>query len=475
MIPARTSIPKKKLLLIFVDLIIVATVPILSVYLYFLIKLGFDFRLDFLKIDRVFYVSNILFFMTIFYVMGFYDFRKNFATKREIFTTFLTLSAVWIFAVFFFYLCGKPPIGRGISFIYMSVLFFLIAGYRAAYSKLAVIGLYNRKAIIVGAGEGGQAIASLIRGGTDMNVDISPVCMLDIEKEKEGQTIHGVPVVCQHGSLTDAVEQYRPDLLIMAMRSSRYEKLIKELILCSQQGIEIRDMTSIYEELAGKIPLKYVSDHWLLFSHMNQPRFYLKQIKRKLDLIFSTTLLAFASPVMLLTALAIKLDSKGPVFYRQLRVGKDGREFELIKFRSMIENAERGMGAVWVGERDPRITRVGKILRFLRVDELPQFFNVFRGEMNIVGPRPERPEFVADFLGKTNNRDAIIPFYNERLTVKPGITGWAQVMYPYAASHEESLKKLEYDLYYIKNVSFFRDITIILRTIRVVLFCRGAK
>lgn len=259
------------------------------------------------------------------------------------------------------------------------------------------------------------------------------------------------------------------------MRSSRYEKMIKELIWCSQQGIEIRDMTSIYEELTEKIPLKYVTDRWLLSSYLSQPKLYFRRIKRVVDLFCTSLILMLTSPIMLALALAIKLDTEGPVFYRQRRVGKDRQEFELIKFRSMNKDAEEKTGPVWVGDQDPRITRVGKIIRILRLDELPQLFNVMKGEMSLIGPRPERPEFVADFIGKSDKKDEIIPFYTERLTVKPGITGWAQVMYPYASSYEQSLEKLEYDLFYIKNMSFHLDIAILLKTIRVIFFRRGAK
>jgi lipopolysaccharide/colanic/teichoic acid biosynthesis glycosyltransferase len=194
-----------------------------------------------------------------------------------------------------------------------------------------------------------------------------------------------------------------------------------------------------------------------------------------MDVVSSVILLIISSPVMLLTSLAVKLESKGPIFYRQDRVGKNGQIFKVIKFRSMVNDAEKDCGAVWVGEKDKRITRVGKIIRILRIDELPQLFNVLKGEMSMVGPRPERPEFVKCFLGEGSGEYDVIPYYGERLTVKPGITGWAQVMFSYAASLEESREKLEYDLYYIRNMSGILDFCIILKTIRVVLFGHGAK
>lgn len=473
MIPTRKSISRKQVSLILADFIVLAAVPFISLYVYFFIKFGFGVPVGSLRFDVFPYLINIFIFLTVFYIMDLYNFKKDFAKKREIFNIFLALSIGFICSIFFFYLIGKRPLGRGIYFTYITTLFVLIVGYRCLYSKLAVVGIYDKKALIVGAGKGGQALASLIKSNPRVDIDI--ICLLDIKQEKEGQRVDDVPIVCQHGSLVESVMQHKPDLLILAMRSSRHEKIMKDLIWCSQQGLEIRDMPSIYEELTGKIPLKYVDEQWLLFSYLNQPKLYFKRIKRIADFVFSSLILITTLPIMPLCAAAIKLESPGSVFYRQPRVGKDGKEFELIKFRSMISDAEKETGAVWAGEKDPRITRVGKILRILRIDELPQLFNVIKGEMSLIGPRPERSEFVSDFMGKSKDKDVMIPFYSERFSVKPGITGWAQVMYPYASSYGQSLEKLEYDLFYIKNMSFFLDIAILLKTIRVVLFGRGAK
>jgi len=473
MILARKSISKKQISLILADLVILAVVPFITLYVYFLIKVGFGFRFQYLRFEHFYYFSNLLIFIVVFYVMDLHNFKKNFITKREVFNILLAICFAWVVSIFFFYITGNPPLGRGISLIYLTSLFVLIVCCRLIYSKLAVAGRYAKKAIIVGAGKGGEAVAGLIKANPQLNLDI--VCLLEIDRQKEGNRVCDVTVVCQGNSFIESVSKYEPDLIILAMRRSRYEKMINDLIHCSQQGIEIQDITSIYEEIAGKIPLKYVSDLWILFSHMHQHKFYFKRVKRLVDFASSSVLLIISSPIIGLTALAIRLDSVGPIFYRQNRVGKDGKEFDLIKFRSMVKDAEEESGPVWVGERDQRITRVGRIIRLLRIDELPQLFNVLKGQMSFVGPRPERPEFVNNFLGRNSNGKEVIPYYAERLTVKPGVTGWAQVMFPYAASFEESKEKLEYDLYYIKNMSFLLDVAIILKTIRVVLFGYGAK
>ena len=237
----------------------------------------------------------------------------------------------------------------------------------------------------------------------------------------------------------------------------------------------MRDTNSIFKELAGKVPVKHVSERWLQSFYLNQQNLYAKHIKRILDNVLSLLILFAASPIMLITVVAIKLDGDGPVLYRQRRVGKEGKEFELIKFRSMIKDAEKETGPVWADEKDRRVTSVGRILRPLGIDELPQLLNVIKGEMSLVGPRPERPEFVADFIGQSQKKDSIIPFYKKRLFVKPGVTGWAQVMYPYASSYEQTLEKVGYDFYYIKNMSLHLDLWILLKTIKVMIFGRSPR
>jgi exopolysaccharide biosynthesis polyprenyl glycosylphosphotransferase len=234
-------------------------------------------------------------------------------------------------------------------------------------------------------------------------------------------------------------------------------------------GVEVLDMPQLYQRLAAKIPVQYIEDRWLLFSDGFSllSRGYVQKIKRILDVIFSALLLTIAAPLIVITTIAIRLDSPGPVFYKQQRVGKRCRIFTVHKFRSMTYNAEES-GAKWAKKRDPRVTRVGRLIRFCRIDEIPQIWNVFIGNMSLVGPRPERPEFVKVL-------DSQIPYYGIRHTVTPGITGWAQIKYPYGASIDDASRKLEYDLYYIKNMSILLDLKILLRTIGVVLLGEGAR
>jgi len=262
------------------------------------------------------------------------------------------------------------------------------------------------------------------------------------------------------------VEETRPDIVVVAQVDRRGCFPTKALLECRLRGIRVEDWPTFYEKATGKILVTAVRPSWLIFSDgfVKTPRTEI--IKRLFDIIVSLAGLALSLPAMILIAIAVQLESAGPVLYRQPRLGRNGCVFILNKFRSMRQDAEKETGPVWTQTRDPRITRVGAFLRRTRLDELPQLLNVLVGHMSFIGPRPERPEFVEELQKK-------IPYYMERLAVKPGITGWAQVSYTYGASVEDTVEKLQYDLYYIKNLSLFLDLLILLNTVQVVLFARG--
>jgi exopolysaccharide biosynthesis polyprenyl glycosylphosphotransferase len=228
------------------------------------------------------------------------------------------------------------------------------------------------------------------------------------------------------------------------------------------------DFVTLYEELAQEIPLDYINDEWLFLASLNNSRIHIRRLKRLTDVLVSLIGMLLSAPLAGLAVLLVKLTSRGPALYQQERLGRDSVPFMLMKFRTMIADAESQTGPVWAAENDPRITLVGKWLRKTRIDEIPQLINVLRGEMSLVGPRPERAIFIQKLSEK-------IPFYAERLLVPPGITGWAQVMAPYAASVEDTRRKLQYDLYYIKHMSFFLDFFIFLKTVKTMLFGRERK
>ena len=279
---------------------------------------------------------------------------------------------------------------------------------------------------------------------------------------------NGFRVLGKTHQLQEIVANSQASTIVVALAERRGAFPVREILDCKLRGVRIEDWPSFYEKLTGKIIVKHLRPSWLVFSEGFTRTRFTRLVKRAFDLALSILFLGLGWPVFLFVAIAIKLDTPGPVLLRQERVGERGRTFTLLKFRTMVKNAETLTGPVWATEKDPRITRVGRWLRKIRLDEFPQILNVLKGEMSFIGPRPERPHFVAQLQEK-------IPYYAKRHTVKPGITGWAQVRYRYGATIEDAEEKLQYDLYYVKNMSLFLDMLILLSSIQVVLFGKGAR
>ena len=255
--------------------------------------------------------------------------------------------------------------------------------------------------------------------------------------------------------------------IVIALDDKAPEELIENLMMARFESNRVRDLVQFYEETWQKVPLYYLGSRWFLltegFQLLGNP--IRQRLKRLMDVLISSTLLLLTAPIMLTTAILIRLESRGGAIYRQTRTGKDGKDFTIFKFRSMRSDAEKN-GAQWASQNDSRVTRIGNFIRKTRIDELPQLFNILRGTMSFIGPRPERPEF-------NQSLEKELSFYNLRHIVQPGLTGWAQVLYPYGASLEDAKEKLQYDLFYIKNYSLWMDISIVLKTITVVVFGRG--
>jgi len=279
---------------------------------------------------------------------------------------------------------------------------------------------------------------------------------------------NGYRVLGHSRQLREIAQATQAKMIVVSLPERPGAFPVHEILDCKLEGVRIEDWPTFYEKLTGKIIVRDVRQSWLVFSDgFNRTR-RMRLTKRVVDIVLSSLFLVVGWPLFLLVALAIKLDSKGPAFLRQERVGERGRRFILLKFRTMVDDAEALTGPVWADENDPRITRVGRWLRKTRLDEFPQFLNVLKGEMSFIGPRPERPSFVAQLQAK-------IPYYSQRLAIKPGITGWAQVRYRYGSTLEDAEQKLQYDLYYVKNMSAFLDTLILLHSIQVVLFGKGAR
>jgi sugar transferase (PEP-CTERM system associated) len=267
-------------------------------------------------------------------------------------------------------------------------------------------------------------------------------------------------------SLVKLARQYNVEEIVVSVQNRRGGFPIKELLDCKLQGMKVTDAATFFERETCQIRVDSLQPSWLVFGGGFDQSFARTFMKRSFDLVCSIIILAMTFPLMLAAALCVWLEDRGPVFYAQERVGKDGKTFKVLKFRSMRTDAEKGGKPQWAAQDDPRVTRVGNFMRKTRIDELPQILNVFKGEMSFVGPRPERPFFVEQLI-------EVVPYYNVRHSIKPGITGWAQVRYGYGSSAEDALQKLQYDLYYVKNNSLFLDFLILIDTLKVVLFRSG--
>lgn len=338
--------------------------------------------------------------------------------------------------------------------------------WHKAYQRILLLPGFAERVLIFGTGPMAMEMREVLKeksrnaifaGYIGPEGDVTLVAEEDIVEVKD--------------SLVETAQRMGARKIIVALRQRRGILPVHELLLCKFAGIDVIESSTFYEELTGKLMLERINASWFVFStNFRVTTFarFCRFTKRIFDIIFAIVGLCFAAPLLPVIALCVKLSSPGPVFFRQTRVGMGEKIFSLLKFRTMFEDAERITGAVWAQQNDPRITPLGRFLRKTRLDELPQLFNVLKGDMSFVGPRPERPEFVNMLNEKIN-------FYSKRHTLKPGITGWAQVRYPYGSSLEDSLEKLKYDLYYIKNYSFHLDFFIILETIKVVLFGRGGR
>lgn len=322
---------------------------------------------------------------------------------------------------------------------------------------------FRRRVMVLGAGDRAQRLRELCQRSETGFVIVSYISMSGAEKVVEEaiarEAIH---------DLGRFVENLGVSEVVLAIQERRNALPLKDLLRIKTKGVHVNDFSSFLERETGKVDLDTVNPSWLIFSDgFSSSRLFSSAAKRVFDIVASLLLLVLTFPIILLFALLVKIDSKGPAFFRQKRVGLYGVNFDLIKLRSMRTDAEKD-GAKWAEENDPRVTRIGKLIRKVRIDELPQAWSVLKGHMSFVGPRPEVPTFVDDLEGQ-------LPFYAERHMVKPGITGWAQINYPYGASIEDSRKKLEYDLYYAKNYTPFLDLVILLQTVRVILWPEGAR
>ncbi len=372
------------------------------------------------------------------------------------------LSLVVLSVVFF--LLPDVALWRSIFLYAMLFSFVLIMAARGLFARLVNWDRFRRRVIVVGAGDRAAKLGEVGKGPNVGFQIVRYIRMTEREPRIEGATVRE-DIVGFH----DLAEELGVDEIVLALEERRGALPVADLLKAKLAGVRVSEMSSFLERETGRVDLGSVSPSWLIFSDGFLGAKHMSVVgKRAFDVLASLTLLVVSSPLLLIAALLIKLTSRGPIFYHQERVGQLGRSFNVIKFRSMRTDAEKDGTPQWAQRHDPRVTTIGRIIRATRIDEIPQIFNVLRGDMSFVGPRPERPFFVRDLAAQ-------IPFYHERHVAKPGITGWAQLNYPYGASVDDARHKLEYDLYYVKNYSMFLDLLILIQTVRVVLWRDGVR
>ncbi|WP_020589536.1 sugar transferase [Desulfobacter curvatus] len=354
--------------------------------------------------------------------------------------------------------------------IYMLSIFFLIVFiilWRVGYLHILNKGMFNQRIIILGSSKLARDIYEKITNTIDCGYTVSAV-IPDGHDEETDKLPENLLVDQTDKTLGEVSDAYEINKIIVALKEKRGRFPTQELIQCRTKGIDVISGSSFYELLTGKVLVREIEPSWLIFSKGFQKSRFKAGMKRMQDIILSSIFLTVLSPLLIVVAILIKIDSKGPILFAQDRVGGGKKEYMMHKFRSMVQDAEKLTGPIWAGDNDNRITRVGRVIRKYRIDELPQLWEVLMGTMSLVGPRPERKYF-------TDQLEEKIPFYAQRFNVKPGLTGWAQVCYDYGATVEDAVEKLNYDLFYIKNMSLALDMVILLKTVKTVLFGKGAR
>lgn len=366
-----------------------------------------------------------------------------------------------------YYVVPQAYVGRGVLSIALVLGFIAVAAFRLIFMRLVELDALKRRVLILGAGARAAHFHNVMRRRSDRR---GFYVVGYLPRQGEPIAIEGERVLSRDESLCQLVLREEVDEVVVGVDDRRGHLPMEELLECRQIGVAITDLTTFFERESGRVQLTLLDPSWLVFSGGFNATLLRRLSKRCFDLTMALVLLLLCWPLMLIEALAIRIESGPgqPILYRQERVGERGRTFWLLKFRSMRTDAECDGIVRWACKNDDRVTRVGRISRKLRIDELPQLWNVLKGDMSIVGPRPERPQLVADLVTK-------IRYYSVRHCLKPGLAGWAQISYPYGASVEEAAEKLKYDLFYVKNHNLLFDLLILIQTVEVVLFGRGAR
>jgi len=455
----RLHVPLSLLLLFFADVVILFGVIVLGLVLSYVTTSKLPHSVDLFGTQQVVFVVVLLGSL---YTMGLHH-RRYIADRKIAFLRLIASHLVAFIALTtIFYVVPTTRIWLSALIPSLGLSFICLSATRLAFVRLARVSLFRHRVLILGAGTQAQKIQNF--------EDNSHFKCVGFVASNE-QIIEVAPdrVITKQGSLSDLAIRHGATEIVISLEERRGCLPTEELLACRLQGMQVSNFSSFMERETGQVEIESLDLNWLIFADGFSVHHRLQRsIKRAFDIVVSLALIVFTIPILIPAALAIWLEDRGPFLYRQTRTGLYGRTFMLLKFRSMKMDAEADGIARWASAHDARVTKVGALIRKVRVDEIPQVINVLQGDMSFVGPRPERPSIV-DELSRT------IPFYRHRHSVKPGITGWAQVNYPYGASMEDARQKLKFDLYYIKNYTLILDILILMQTARVVLWPQGSR
>jgi sugar transferase (PEP-CTERM system associated) len=454
----------RTILLLFGEAILVYGAVIGAVYL----RVGID-DAYFELVDKhgLWKAGMALFFcLAAFYLFDLYDFVVMHDRRELVLRLVQALGLAWVALALSFYFFPAVMLGRSIALIALPLALTLMVAWRVSIHWFLGHPDFGERILIVGSGDAAVDVAREVLSRPDAGYRV--VGFIGTDSELLGKSLINPRVIGLTEELGDIVNSEKIDRIVVAMGERRGQFPIDKLLQLSLAGrVWIEEGAAFYERVTGRVSLSMIRPSWLIFTGPGRQKKFASLAR--IAVHRSAALIGFllSLPIVIVTAILIKLESRGPVFYKQERVGKNGRTFVLVKFRSMRVDAEKE-GPVWASKGDDRTTRVGRVIRKVRIDEIPQFWNIIKGDMNFVGPRPERPHFVAQLAQE-------IPYYEQRHLIAPGLTGWAQIKYPYGASIEDARQKLQYDLFYIKNHGLVFDAIILFETVKIILFGRGAQ
>ena len=455
-------IPVRKIAFFFLETLSIGGMVILGAYLRFLGDPTSFHQYEYLILKAFLIVACVQFSLYYFDLYVLKAYRSNIELGIRLLQS---LGVSSILLAFFYYLFPFLIIGRGIFFISLGFMGVVIVSWRIIYNYILKTRQLDQRIMIVGSGPLAKSIAKEIVERADTGFKL--IGFITDNPERVGEKLVTPSIMGYPSQILDIATKERVDRIVVALEERRGKFPDVQLLECKTRGIAIEEGIHFYEHFTGRLQVESLRPSFLIFSEGFKKSKLTMWTRRVTEFALSLIGLTLLSPFILVISLLIKIDSRGPVFYKQERVGERGKIFKLLKFRSMVENAEPN-GPVWAEQDDKRITRAGRLMRKWRLDEIPQMFNVLKGDMSFVGPRPERSFFVEKLRKE-------IPFYDQRFSIRPGVTGWAQIRYRYGASKEDALEKLKYDLYYIKNSSLLYDLIIIFETIKVVFFRKGAR